>query len=64
MIDVGSQLATGFNVEHKIDFACVNLKQRYLLGTCDHISENDKWEMFWMIHKCLCLKLRNMWDIL
>lgn len=36
---MGSQLATGFNLEHKIGFACVNLRQRYLLGTCDHISE-------------------------
>lgn len=39
---MGSQLATGFNLEPKIGFACMNLRQRCLLGTGDHISENEK----------------------
>ena len=42
IIDKGSQLATGFNLEHKTGFACVNLRQRCLVGTYDHISENEK----------------------
>lgn len=39
---MGSQLATGFNLEPKIGFACMNLRQRCLLGTGDHLWE---WEM-------------------